>query len=156
MKWGYYELHFKDAFQRYLGKGLPSEAPPEPVEDESEECSEHPFSPKHDVSSASSAGETTSSDKSNPYAAADDDADVDARSASGDAKARATDEARISSPHPQHTSAAGQDADKSDKNASDADDADQRELHREKDKKEEERNVTRFPRGPVGRKARKG
>jgi hypothetical protein len=26
-KWGYHELHFKDAFLRYLGKGLPSEAP---------------------------------------------------------------------------------------------------------------------------------
>ena len=27
-KWGYHELHFRDAFQRYLGEGLPSETPP--------------------------------------------------------------------------------------------------------------------------------
>ena len=36
-KWGYHELHFKDAFQRYLGKGLPSEAPPERDRDEKEQ-----------------------------------------------------------------------------------------------------------------------
>jgi uncharacterized protein DUF3631 len=45
-KWGYHELHLKDAFLRYLGRGLPSEAPPEPVDDAEDE------SPKHTSSSS--------------------------------------------------------------------------------------------------------
>ena len=34
MRWGYHELHFRDAFVRYLGKGLPSEAPPKSSSEE--------------------------------------------------------------------------------------------------------------------------
>jgi hypothetical protein len=51
MKCGYHELHFKDAFQRYLGRGLPSEASPEPTEDEKEESSKHTSSSNHSGSS---------------------------------------------------------------------------------------------------------
>jgi Protein of unknown function (DUF3631) len=105
MKWGYHELHFRDAFLRYLGKGLPSEAPSEPADDEKDESLGHPFPPKHPPSSASSTAERVSPDISTTYTAADDDADADQPSASNPAQSSV----RMSHPHPQQASAAGQD-----------------------------------------------
>ena len=79
MKWGYHELHFRDAFLRYLGKGLPSEAPPEPADDEKDESSGHPSSSSAPFSSAASAQEGVSPDISKVYTS---DADWNAVSVS--------------------------------------------------------------------------
>jgi Protein of unknown function (DUF3631) len=153
-KWGYHELHFKDAFLRYLGKGLPSKAPPEPVEDEEDQPVKHPFASK-DPASGTSEPDGVSPDSSMDYTGADDGADADEPSAPSDAANCADGVARTAHPHPKHPSATDQDADNSDENVHVPDGADREEVHREKGE-EEESSVTRFPRGPVGRKARKG
>jgi hypothetical protein len=156
MKWGYHELHFKDAFRRYLGRGLPSEAPQEPAEDDKEEFSEHPFSPGNPLSSASSASEANTFGSSNAYSDADDDADADGQSASKEDAVGAAEVMQTQHPHPRHTSAPSQCVDKTDKNTNDADDADKGRISGGNYTSEDNDNVTRFPRGPVGRRARKG
>jgi Protein of unknown function (DUF3631) len=154
-KWGYHELHFRDAFLRYLGKGLPSETPPSQVEDDEDESHEHPISSETPSKSATSATDDVSVDSSMGYPAADRVAVADGPSATGDSAHEADDVSRIGHPQPLHPFATSQDADKYDKRDDVADVADQKEIYREKNK-EGERRVTRFPRGPVGRKVRKG
>ena len=65
-KWGYHELHFADAFSRYLGKGLPSEEPPEDDADASSKPS--PSTPhKTSAPSAPSVPLAVSPDSSITY-----------------------------------------------------------------------------------------
>jgi hypothetical protein len=152
-KWGYHELHFKDAFLRYLGKGLPSEAPPEQTEDEKDKSSEYPFSPNHPHTSAASTASGSSPDSSKTSTAADDAVDVDGQSTAKPQRASEQAAQRMPHPHPQPASEAGQANDKSDKNISAADAVDLGGSNGERGSKEES-NATRFPRGPVGRKSR--
>ena len=140
MKWGYHELHFKDAFLSYLGKGLPSEA-------KEGRPSEHPFSPRTPSPSAASAAGDVSADTSTAYVDADNAADADEPSASDSDTVMM----RMSHPHPQPPSASGQDTDTTAKSAADADAADYGGVEGKKDKNE----ARSLPRGPAGRKRRK-
>jgi hypothetical protein len=153
-KWGYHELHFKDAFLRYLGKGLPSKAPPESVQGEEDEFPEYPSSPKYPSGSATSGTDRVSPGRSKTYEGADDGADADGPSMPKRQADGADDAARMGHPHPGHPSAPGQDADKSSEMSDGADGADQEGAYREK-ARTKENYVTRLPRGGFGRKARK-
>ena len=82
MRWGYHELHFRDAFLRYLGKGLPSAPTPEPADEEGEGGPAPSFSTVHPPASASSASYGVSQNISKTYLDADNDADADTWSAS--------------------------------------------------------------------------
>jgi hypothetical protein len=156
MKWGYDELHFKDAFQRYLGRGLPSEASREPTEDEKEETSEHPFSSKHPGSSGASAAEDDSSTNSNTYYDANEDAVAadNAHPGHDGMGSPDVDADDLSDQH--HASASSQDTDKYGENVDAADAADLGGIYGEGYKKEENDNAAGFPHGPSGRRARKG
>jgi Protein of unknown function (DUF3631) len=153
-KWGYHELHFKDAFLRYLGKGLPSKALPESVEDEGEESPKHPFSPKYPPGSRTSRTDGISPDSPKTYDGADDDADTDDSSATKGEAGGADDEARMRHPHPGLSSVPSQDTDKFNESVDVMDGADQEGIGR-KENKGEESNITRFPRGGLGRKVPK-
>ena len=56
-KKGYHELHFEDAFERYLGKGLPSATPPEVKPADKTESSKPSTFPSNPHGSATSATE---------------------------------------------------------------------------------------------------
>ena len=147
MRWGYHELHFEDAFLRYLGKELPSKStepkkasPPKPS-----------LSPGVAPRSASPASGEAFVDKSKTYVDADTISDADSVSAAPAPPHTDADGPSASAP----ASASGQAIDKSGEKASDMDDADQGGVSGEKERMGEN-NVTRYPHGPRGRKARKG
>jgi hypothetical protein len=79
-KWGYHELHFVEAFSRYLGKRLPSKEPPE---DDEDTPSKHPPSrpPKTSGPSRPSGPRADSTDIS--MASSGPDAGLDAEAGEG-------------------------------------------------------------------------
>ena len=151
MKWGYHELHSGTLSCATSGKDCPRRQPPEPADDEKDESSGHPSSSSAPFSSAASAQDGVSPDISKAYT---NDADGDAAdkpSASNPRPVPDADGPSAASP----SAAQGQDTELSHENANCADAADQRGILRERDKEEGEGDVTHFPRGPVGRKARR-
>jgi hypothetical protein len=149
-KWGYHELHLKDAFLRYLGKGLPSKAPPESVEDEEDVSPEYPSSPKHPPGSGPSGPGSISADSSNTYAGPDERSGPDRSSGPHAAPTAGPD----TSFGPAHPSRPWQDADKTYENVDGPDGLDPLGGNW-KEGILEEGNITGIPRGGVGRKAHK-
>jgi hypothetical protein len=151
-KWGYHELHFEDAFLRYLGRGLPSKAPPE---DEKDENPKDPLSPKSPLSSGPSAPEDGSVDKTRAYPGADAGRGADERSAPGSEHVSEPAPVRMSDPHPHPASAPDQDIELSEKNTDGADGSAPRGTLGEKGRTKEN-ELGCLPRGPFGRKRQEG
>jgi hypothetical protein len=163
-KWGYHELHFRDAFQRYLGEGLPSETPPRGPGAEKGDPPEQPFSPSTPPPSAPSAPDDVSPAKSKAHAGADAGADADEQSAPSSSAPRSSasngadkppapdgaDELSASAP----VSAPSQHTEVNSKRGNGADGADARGVEGEKEERTKADALGDLPHGPVGRKRR--
>ena len=155
-KWGYHELHFVDAFSRYLGKGLPSNEPPEDEEDASSKPSS-PTPPKTSSPSSPSRPRADSIDISKASSGLDPGLDAGAGEgliqpsiSTGGSVGLGPDGGGVSSP----ASSPGQVFELSAKSDVGPDGLDG--LDVSGGIKKEKEKTTQFPRGPAGRKARKG
>jgi len=151
---GYHELHFEDAFERYLGKGLPSKAPAE--EGPADKAEPKPTSsPSTPHISAPSAPEAKTLEMPEVYGGADAGTGADEISAPRTLQPGEGGADEVSAPHTHPPSAPeinDQDQNDTPKLADGADGADAL-GHPERDLQS---NVTKLPVTPAGRKRRGG
>jgi hypothetical protein len=137
-QYGYHELHLADAFSRYLGKGLPSEASPESDEDEDDSASNPRSAAGQQKAYASSNGGDfpDSSDPSDPTAETTNKSD----------SCNGSDENALSDPE---KSAIYQQP-----TAKETDGSDESGIWtpKKKDVENKQNTFTNLPRGPVGRR----
>ena len=154
-KRGYHELHFADAFLRYLGRGLPSKSSAGRVKDEETRRRSHPpnllFSPSVPPESGTSAAHDVSPDKSTSYGAADGAVDADGVSGATPSLDGAVDVSRMAYPHPLHHPGHEKAEQLENVNPGAADVPDERGAQRKKEKNEERP----FPCGSAGRKRKR-
>jgi hypothetical protein len=150
-KWGYHELYFRDAFSRYLGRGLPSEEPPE-AEEERDAPPKHSLSTPPETSSPSSPSRPRTVSRDITAAYSGPDGGLNGAAASGPVVGPLL----VQTPHPQSGPPSGpsQAFELSAKLSVGLDGLDGLDtlggVEKEKGK------PAQFPRGPAGRKARKG
>ena len=152
---GYHELHFEDAFERYIGKGLPSKASAEQKTVDKSESSKPSPSPSTPYSSAPSAPEEEASETPMTYGGADAGAGADGAYAPHPSKSDEGGADDVSAPASGPSSAPDINQHNQNDTPNVADGADGADV-RGRPGRETLSNVTKLPVTPAGRKRRGG